>query len=480
MRVENKKNQKEYIDNIIEKNLQIKSVTKSSHGEVFTPQSMIDTLFDRFPKSVWRNKSNKWLDPSGGIGNFPLIVFLRLMDGLKKHISNETKRAKHIIENMIYIVELNVKNANKCYKIFKELCPSAEPNIHKGDFLKLDTKKINWPLTYDFIIGNPPYNIGGTGLSGKKRIHITFTEHSLKLLNKAGYLAFICPPSYRESNSQMNTVLKNANGHFTFIKIYGANETHKLFNIQGRVDGFIYCLKNVSNKSITTVDDEYGIITNNLHIDLNNHIPNFGFTIFKKLYSKVKKQGHIKAFRNTEFSSVKADSFGCNGKNKILHLIIEKGKRVFKTNKKHHLSDKPKLLINGLGVPYVFYDQYGSYGPSQSPLIVLNPSRNVVNLVKSEFFSFVAWGLRLTGNNNLPYLFNAIPDISKENNSYNSLEKIKEGFNLTNSEVKFIKEHFFEYKYVNKDIFEKCSKKKTIKKHKKRKNYTKRNFDYFV
>ena len=178
-------------------------------------------------------------------------------------------------------------------------------------------------------------------------------------------------------------------------------------------------------------------------------------------------------------SSVKSSTFGCNGKHKILHLIIEKGKRVFKSKKKHHLTDKPKLLINGLGIPYVFYDNHGSYGPSQSPIIVLNPSKNVVNLVRSEFFSFVAWGLRLTGNNNLPYIFSAIPDISKEVNLYSSLEKIKSGFNLTNNEIKFIETKFNEYKYVNKDIYEKCSKK-TLKKKKKRKNYTKRMLDFFL
>jgi hypothetical protein len=40
-------------------------------------------------------------------------------------------------------------------------------------------------------------------------------------------------------------------------------------------------------KGTTTINDEYNIITNNINIELNNHIPNFGFTIFQKLYNKV-------------------------------------------------------------------------------------------------------------------------------------------------------------------------------------------------
>ena len=454
---------REQIDTLIKENLTIKTNEKSEFGEVFTPIIMIETLYERFPKNIWSNSSYTWLDPAGGIGNFSLVLFFWLMTGLKDKMPNDTDRAKHIIEKMIYTAEINTNNVNICKKIFKKLCPTAKPNIHKGDFLKLNTTKpTNWPNKFNCVIGNPPYNIGGTGLEGSKRTHIIFTEHSLHLLEKDGYLAFICPPSYRETNSPMNKLFKDANGHFVFIKIYGAQETNKLFHIQGRVDGFIY---QKDAKGSTIINDEYNIITNNVNIDLDNHIPNFGFTIFQKLYDKVAKLGHIDAFRNTEMSSIKSSTFGCNGRNKVLHLIVEKGKRVFKTVKKHSIQSTPKLFINGLGVPYVYYDAKGEYGPSQSPIIILKPKKNVVNLIKSDFFSFVAWGLRLTGNNNLPYLFNAIPDISKEKNTYKTMSDIKNGFGLTNDEMKFIETHFHIYNYEDKDIIENCkgSKKNIIK-----------------
>lgn len=175
-------NLKLYVDKLINKHLPSKSNEKSALGEVFTPITMIETLYARFPKNVWSNMNYTWLDPAGGIGNFPLVLFFWLMNGLEQKIPNETKRAKHIIENMIYIAEINSKNVSICKKIFKTLCPSAIPNIHKGDFLKLDTNSLNWPNKFNCIIGNPPYNIGGTGLDGSKRTHIIFTEHSLKLL----------------------------------------------------------------------------------------------------------------------------------------------------------------------------------------------------------------------------------------------------------------------------------------------------------
>ncbi len=450
---------------LIEEYLPSKSKEKSEHGEVFTPVSMITSLYDNFPASAFTNKDSVWLDPASGIGNLLLVAFFYLMNGLRKVISNKELRKKHIIEKMLYMTEINKKNVKICIDIFKKICPSAKVNIYEGDFLKFKPESIGWPNTYNYIVGNPPYNIGGIGLEGLKRTHIPFTKNALELLSKnEGCISYICPPSYRETNTPMNSLFQEYKGNFLYIKIYGAEETHSLFHIQGRVDAFIYQLTNKNHTTI--INDEYGIITKDNSIDLTRHIPNFGHSIFDKLYKKVKQLGKVDAFRNTEMSSVKSDTFGCNGKNKIMHLIISKGRRVFKSIKKHSLASTPKILINGLGVPYVFYDKDGAYGPSQSPVIILKPSLNVVSFLKSEFFSFIAWGLRLTGNNNLPYLFDYIPNVKTEKNSYKTMEDIKRGIQLTDKEVAFIRDNFKKYEYEDKDIIEKCANKtkKRVKK----------------
>jgi len=449
----------EKIHAIIEDHLPAKDKEKGELGEVFTPPSMISNMYDYFPKDKLKSTTT-WLDPASGIGNFGIVLFFHLMKELSS-ISSEHKRAKHIIEKMIFMVEINKNNVATCSKIFKKLCPDATPNLYEGNFLTLDTDAIGWPSSFDCIVGNPPYNIGGTGLEGTKRTHIVFTEKALDRLSSRGIVAYICPPSYRETGTPMNKLFQNAGGHFIYIKIYGAKETFDLFHIQGRVDTFLF-QKDVKGKTI--VDDEYHVLTKNISIDLDRHIPNFGCTIFEKLYKRVDELGAIKAFRNTEMSSVKANTFGCNGRNRVLHLILSKGKRVFKTKQKHSLADTPKILINGLGVPYVYDDRAGSYGPSQTPVIIVKPTANLVNLLQSDFFSFLAWGLRLTGNNNLPYLFDALPDIRKEKNSFKTMEDIAAGFHLTAKEVSWIQDHFHEYNYVDKDLYEPCTNKTRKKK----------------
>ena len=441
---------------LIESHLPSKEKEKSEHGEVFTPPIMINTLYDHFPKKIWSDPHRTWLDPATGIGNFMIVLFFRLMKGLTRSFPSSVKRAKHIIENMLFLVEINPANTRVCRDIFKKLCPSATLNLHEGDFLSLHRKE--WPQTFDVVVGNPPYNLGGTGLEGSKRTHIIFTEKALDVLGKGGWVAYICPPSYRETNTPMNQLFQDASGHFVFIKIYGAKETFDLFHIQGRVDGWIY-QKGVTGTTI--VDDEYGVVKS-LTLDLTRHLPNFGYTLFDKLWAKVQKLGHVEAFRNTEMSSVKAATFGCNGKHKILHLILEKGRRVFRTVKEHSLARDPKIMVNGLGVPYVFYDKNGEYGPSQSPVIILRPSSSIVHFLQSDFFSFLAWGLRLTGNNNLPYLFDYVPNMTS---GCKTMEDIRRALGLTADEVAFVKKHFHRYTFTDVDLIEKCvrgtRKKKT-------------------
>ena len=43
-----------------------------------------------------------------GLGNFSIVIYFKLMEGLKNKIINENERKKHILENMIYMAEYNI------------------------------------------------------------------------------------------------------------------------------------------------------------------------------------------------------------------------------------------------------------------------------------------------------------------------------------------------------------------------------------
>ena len=60
--------------------------------------------------NVWKNPRLKWLDPANGIGNFPVVAYYKLMESLKSELPSDKQRSRHIIENMLYMVELNPVN----------------------------------------------------------------------------------------------------------------------------------------------------------------------------------------------------------------------------------------------------------------------------------------------------------------------------------------------------------------------------------
>ena len=98
-------------------------------------------MLDILPKNVWNNPNFKWLDNSTGKGNFMIIIYYKLMIGLKNIITSDKKRSKHIVENMLYMIEYNKDNVSQTLQIFKDIDSNSKCNIKLGDFLKESNTK---------------------------------------------------------------------------------------------------------------------------------------------------------------------------------------------------------------------------------------------------------------------------------------------------------------------------------------------------
>lgn len=88
-------------------------------GEVFTPGELVNKLLDRLPQEVWSNPNKTWLEPTCGDGAFLRELLDRLMTGLQEWEPDFTKRHKHIIENMIFAVDLMSDNAEACVDLLQ-------------------------------------------------------------------------------------------------------------------------------------------------------------------------------------------------------------------------------------------------------------------------------------------------------------------------------------------------------------------------
>ena len=94
------------IDTFIQK-FDVSRFNKNTHGEVNTDFSLINKILDLLPISLFSDKNKKWLDPCCGRGYFSIILYQRLFKSLSEEIKNPEERHIHIIENMIYMIEIN-------------------------------------------------------------------------------------------------------------------------------------------------------------------------------------------------------------------------------------------------------------------------------------------------------------------------------------------------------------------------------------
>jgi tRNA1(Val) A37 N6-methylase TrmN6 len=223
-------NPKELLE-LINDCLKPKDIEKKQYGEVFTPIKLVNEMLDKLPVDVWTNKNLKWLDPCCGMGNFPVVVYLRLMDTLKDIIKNNKKRKKHILENMLYMCELNKKNILICKQIF-DINNEYKLNLYEGDSLKLNYLDYFGCNNFDIIMGNPPYNSFDNNTTKVKRggcnnLYEKFISMGINLMSKNGYLLYITPVSWF-SISKKNQKLRETimNKQIIYFDIGTANKNY--------------------------------------------------------------------------------------------------------------------------------------------------------------------------------------------------------------------------------------------------------------
>ena len=373
----------------INSNLAPKTFEKNQYGEVFTPLNLVNEMLDTLPKSVWKNKELKWLDPAVGIGNFPIVIYLRLMEGLKNEISNEENRRKHILENMIYMVELNGKNVRILKKIlcFKEY----KLNIFEGSFIEGEYKKIyKTDIKFDIIVGNPPYNKGQNN-EGKKGggdpIWNKFVVKSLKdFLNDNGYLMFIHPSGWRKPDSETSKYtglydLMTKENQMIYLEIHNSEDGNKIFNCGTRFDWYLINKKLKNEK--TKIKDENGIIKD---YDLSKipFLPNYNINKIIKLLGKKEKCEIL--YNRTNYGSdqkyvseTKTDKF----KYPLIHSTPQNGIRYMYSSRNDlgHFGIS-KVIFGETGIYNSIIDKKGKYGMTNGCMAIVENKNNLEDIKK--------------------------------------------------------------------------------------------------
>ena len=365
----------------ITKQLTPKTMEKKLLGEVFTPLDLVEKMLDTLnkEKEVWTNPDLKWLEPGSGIGNFSICVFYRLMDGLKTAIPDSAKRERHIIENMLYMAELNPANVHICKSVFKAKKNGYKLNIYEGDFLELDPEKEWGVKQFDVIVGNPPYQ-KQVGVKKTQPLWNLFIKDSIKVLVKDGYLLFINPSGWRAPYGTFRDIFDIIiNRELIFLSMNDFKKGSSIFNVGTNFD--YYLLKNtLSSSNKTKIID---IKNNTFTIDLHNlsFIPSGRFDVFNAIIAddtdeqvNVLYSSSAYEIRKKHMSETKKNDF----KYPCVYTITkENGIKLYYSNKKDGHFDIPKVIwSNGSGT-YPVLDETGMYGLTQFSYAIVDTEENL-------------------------------------------------------------------------------------------------------
>ena len=141
--------------------VKVGEVEKKKFGEVMTDLNLVKHILSRIPKEDFSNPDKTFIDFANGTGVFPLVIIYRLMLGLENWEPDPEKRYKHIIENQIFVSEIQPKNMF-LYMCLVDPYDEYKLNIYTGSSLgegfKKHMKEVWNRESFDYSVGNPPFN----------------------------------------------------------------------------------------------------------------------------------------------------------------------------------------------------------------------------------------------------------------------------------------------------------------------------------
>ena len=368
--------------------VKVGDVEKKKYGEVMTPLELVKEMLATLPEDVWSNPNLKWLDPANGSGPYPIMVIYKLMVGLKDWEPDDEKRYKHIMENMIYVSELQPKN------MFLYMC-SVDPfdtyklNIYSGSYLEegFDYHMKNiWNIDkFDIVVMNPPYNDGSTNKANSLWDKFVFKTLNINLAEN-GYLVAVHPSGWRNVEGKFKYVqLALREREMQYINMNTSQEGLKVFGSTTSFD--FYCVRNIIGTDIKTKVIDIDNNVNQIKLSDKELIPNYNL---EGIFSLIAKDGdervkilsdYVYEHRRPHMNKEQTIEF----KYPCVYSIKNGGIPTFKfssLNNKGHFGI-PKLILGNGANPTYINDFNGEYAMTQFSYGIVD---SVDNLKRIEEF----------------------------------------------------------------------------------------------
>jgi len=400
---------------------------KHKYGEVNTDFSLITKILNLIPKHKFCNTNLKWLDPCCGCGYFSMVLYKLLYENIP--IKNEDEKHNHIINNMMYMIEINPEHISVLKTLFGE-----KANIINTDFLITNGK-------YDMIYGNPPFNSEGSikvptnNQVSKKTDGSTvwqkFIRKSIDCLKGSGYLTFITPSIWMKCDHSMYQYMIEYN--IKKIHTMTNTETNIAFHGQAQTPTCYFTMVKMKthkyplHRPIPIYDKPIKkYVKCDTHLDGQLvSLPLFAQSIIQRLLYLVQCYGYLKVIK----TSMRPDYKGLSVKSEpdeehifpnittcILNdlqpqLIINY------SNKKCVYAGKSKLILAHKMYGFPYYDKNGIYGISnRDNYVILNKTKQefmqLKDFLSTKFALYVFEATRYRMKYLEKYIFEMIPDIT--------------------------------------------------------------------
>lgn len=378
------------------KYIAVSELEKKSFGEVFTPPKLVIEMLSKLPKEVWYNSKLKWFDHSCGTGIFPLLVIKKLMNTLKEEFPDENVRYKHIVENMIYACELQVKNA------FLYMCaidPKGEfkLNLYRGSFLEdgfnTHMKEV-WKLKgFDVIMGNPPYQEQKPGFTKTQPLWNLFVKDSFKILSDGGYLVMVHPNGWRNIDGIFKDIqMLFRSNRLLSLNMNNVDKGRETFGASTTFD--FYVLEKTKNDGcITKIINQKGNLEE-IDISKMEIIPNFDILKINKLLASDDEDKVNVLYSRSKYGTDKSHmSKAKNDKNTFtcIYSVLKNNVPTFfySTEDRGHFGIKKVIFGNGAN-PTFMMDTSGEYGLTQFAFgIVDNENFDIIKKVLEEKIEYI-------------------------------------------------------------------------------------------
>ena len=473
-----------------------------SNDEVFTPPQLANQMLDMLPQELFQNPDTKFLDPCTKSGVFLREIAKRLIDGLADKIPDLQERIDHIMHRQLFgiaitrltslmarrslycskdasgkysISQFDDEAGNICYRDIRHTwvqgkcryCGASQEVYDRGDeleshayeFIHTDNPNTLYNnMTFDVIIGNPPYQLNDGGGTGSSAIPIynRFVVQAKRL--RPRYLTMIIPSRWFSGGKGLDEFrdsMLTDNRLSSLVDYFDSTECFPGVDLSGGVCYFLWEAEhngdcNVVNKlhgeesKMTRPLLEKGndtFIRFNSAVSIIRKIRNIDKSSIVDIISTRKPFGidpNAKILKEQFQGSVKAYAYPNNGYISRQQITqnsewIDKYK-VMIAKAYGERGDFPYLM---LGKPFVAEkgscctETYLVIGPFGNR----NKCENVISYIRTKFFRFLVLQKKNTQNAAKGvYEFVPLQDFSKPWTD----EELYKKYGLTDEEIQFI------------------------------------------